>query len=269
MKKTIFILTLFVFFSPSSFGKEVFLKCDKWFNAEGKLDLQVDLENRIVYETNINGIYESEILSIDKNSILAHGCDTVEYDDGSIYEYCIDYEISTNSNYVDFIIYLEKHINDKNNNILVEDKMNCNFNKNDLLVEIQDFMQQEKENEEALLVEAQKKKIETCEAYGFEIGSEPFGQCIFKLMELELEYAKLENEQLRLQAQAQQAELNNQTALAQSLAAQAQAANRDKGLRLQQFGLAMQGFANALQQPSSLTNPKVTCQNLGSQLRCW
>jgi hypothetical protein len=52
------------------------------------------------------------------------------------------------------------------------------------------------------VVDAQQKKIETCETYGFEKGSEPFGQCIFKLMELDLEYAKLENEQLRLEAQA-------------------------------------------------------------------
>ena len=88
-------------------------------------------------------------------------------------------------------------------------------------------------------------------------------------MELDLEYAKLENEQLRLQAQAEQAKLNNQVALSQSLAAQAQASNRDKGLRLQQFGLAMQGIANAFQTPSSMANPKITCQNLGMQMKCW
>ena len=88
-------------------------------------------------------------------------------------------------------------------------------------------------------------------------------------MELELEYAKLENERMRLEAQAQQAELNNQVALSQSLAAQAQAANRDKGLRIQQFGLAMQGIANSFQTPSSQINPRITCQNVGLQMRCW
>ena len=118
-------------------------------------------------------------------------------------------------------------------------------------------------------IDSQQKKMETCKAYGFEVGSEPFGQCIFKLMELELEYAKLENEAMRLQAQAQQAELNNQVALSQSLATQAQAANRDKGLRLQQFGLAMQGIANAFQTPSSMANPKITCNNFGTQMKCW
>ena len=118
-------------------------------------------------------------------------------------------------------------------------------------------------------INAQQKKMETCSAYGFEVGSEPFGQCIFKLMELELEYAKLENEAMRLQAQAKQAKLSNQAALAQSLAAQAQASNRDIGLRLQQFGLAMQGIANAFQTPSSMVNPKITCQNLGMQMKCW
>ena len=118
-------------------------------------------------------------------------------------------------------------------------------------------------------VDAQQKKIETCETYGFEKGSEPFGQCIFKLMELDLEYAKLENEQLRLQAQAEQATLNNQVALSQSLAAQAQASNRDKALRIQQFGLAMQGIANSFQTPSSQINPRITCRNVGFEMRCW
>ena len=119
------------------------------------------------------------------------------------------------------------------------------------------------------VVDAQQKKIETCETYGFKKGSEPFGQCIFKLMELDLEYAKLENEQLRLEAQAQQAKLNNQVALSQSLAAQAQASNRDKALRIQQFGLAMQGIANSFQTPSSMINPKITCNKFGTQMKCW
>ena len=88
-------------------------------------------------------------------------------------------------------------------------------------------------------------------------------------MELDLEYAKLENERLRLEAQAEQAKLNNQAALSQSLAAQAQAANRDKGFRLQQFGLAMQGIANAFQTPSSQINPRITCRNVGFEMRCW
>ena len=88
-------------------------------------------------------------------------------------------------------------------------------------------------------------------------------------MELDLEYAKLENEQLRLQAQAEQAKLNNQVALSQSLAAQAQASNRDKALRIQQFGLAMQGTANAFQTPSSMANPKITCHDFGMQMKCW
>ena len=70
-------------------------------------------------------------------------------------------------------------------------------------------------------IDAQQEKMKTCQAYGFEKGSEAFGNCIFKLMEVELEYAKLENEKLRLEAQAQQAKLNNQVALSQSLAAQA------------------------------------------------
>ena len=118
-------------------------------------------------------------------------------------------------------------------------------------------------------IDDQQKKMETCEAYGFEKGSEPFGQCIFKLMELDLEYAKLENERLRLEAQAQQAKLNNQVALSQSLAAQAQASNRDKALRIQQFGLAMQGIANAFQTPSSMVNPSITCNQFGTQFRCW
>ena len=79
-----------------------------------------------------------------------------------------------------------------------------------------------------------QEKMKTYQAYGFEKGSEPFGQCIFKLMELELEYAKLENEAMRLQAQAQQAEHNNQASLAQSLSMQSMAAAQDKSLRIQQ-----------------------------------
>jgi len=133
----------------------------------------------------------------------------------------------------------------------------------------QEAIRIEQEAEAQEQVDAQQKKMETCEAYGFEKGSEPFGQCIFKLMELDLEYAKLENERLRLQAQAEQAELNNQAALAQSLAAQAQASNRDKALRIQQFGLAMQGIANSFQTPSSMANPKITCHNFGNQMKCW
>ena len=128
---------------------------------------------------------------------------------------------------------------------------------------------QEQEAEAQEVVDAQQKKIETCEAYSFKKGSEPFGQCIFKLMELDLEYAKLENEQLRLEAQAEQAKLNNQVALSQSLAAQAQASNRDKALRIQQFGLAMQGIANSFQTPSSQINPRITCRKVGFEMRCW
>ena len=118
-------------------------------------------------------------------------------------------------------------------------------------------------------IDPQQKKIETCEAYNFEKGSEPFAQCIFKLMELDLEYAKLENEKLRLEAEAKQAKLNNQVALSQSLAAQAQASNRDKALCIQQFGLAMQGIANSFQTPSSMANPKITCNKFGTQMKCW
>ena len=42
----------------------------------------------------------------------------------------------------------------------------------------------------------------------------------------------------------------------QNLAAQAQASNRDKALRTQQFGLAMQGIAQSFQTPSSMANPE-------------
>ena len=136
-------------------------------------------------------------------------------------------------------------------------------------LDLKDLRAKQKTQQASNQIDSQQKKMETCQAYGFEVGSEPFGQCIFKLMELELEYAKLENEQLRLQAQAEQAKLSNQTALAQSLASQAQASNRDKGLRLQQFGLAMQGIANSFQTPSSMVNPKITCQNIGLQMKCW
>ena len=111
--------------------------------------------------------------------------------------------------------------------------------------------------------------METCEAYNFEKGSEAFGQCIFKLMELELEYAKLENETMRLQAQAEQAKLNNQVALSQSLAAQAQASNRDKALRIQQFGLAMQSISQSLQPAQSPFTPKITCNKFGNTTTCY
>ena len=137
------------------------------------------------------------------------------------------------------------------------------------IVKTKEQIQQEQQAQQQAQVDAQQKKMETCSAYGFEKGSEPFGQCIFKLMELDLEYAKLENETLRLQAQAEQAKLNNQAALANSLAAQAQASNRDKALRIQQFGLAMQGIANSFQTPSSMINPKITCNKFGNQMKCW
>ena len=88
-------------------------------------------------------------------------------------------------------------------------------------------------------------------------------------MELDLEYAKLENERLKLEAQAQQVKLNNQVALSQSLTVQAQASNRDKALRVQQFGLVMQGVTNAFQTPSSMSNPKITCHDFGNQMKCW
>ena len=152
-----------------------------------------------------------------------------------------------------------KKIKDKENKRIEEEKK----------LAAQQAIIQEQEAQQQAQVDAQQKKIETCEAYGFEKGSEPFGQCIFKLMELDLEYAKLENETLRLQAQAEQAKLNNQAALANSLAAQAQASNRDKALRIQQFGLAMQGIANSFQTPSSMANPKITCHNFGTQMKCW
>ncbi len=118
-------------------------------------------------------------------------------------------------------------------------------------------------------IDAQQKKMETCSAYGFEVGSDPFGQCIFKLMELELEYAKLENERMRLEGQRQQAELNNQNDLAQSLALQSMAAAQDKSLRIQQFGMFMQGLQQLTQPTPSQLNPKITCNQFGGQFRCW
>ena len=142
----------------------------------------------------------------------------------------------------------------------------------------QRLIAKQKEEEESLKLEqeakaqeqldSQQKKMETCSNYGFEKGTEAFGNCIFKLMELELEYAKLENEKLRLEAQADQAKLNNQVALANSLAAQAQAANQDKALRIQQFGLAMQGLANSLQ-PAQPLMPKITCNKIGNITNCY
>jgi len=77
-----------------------------------------------------------------------------------------------------------------------------------------------------------------------------------------------ECERFRLEAQAEQAKLSNQTALAQSLASQAQASNRDKGLRLQQFGLAMQGIANAFQTPQPTLGPRITCNTMGNITTC-
>ena len=121
-------------------------------------------------------------------------------------------------------------------------------------------------------IDAQQEKMKTYQAYGFEKGSEPFGQCIFKLMELELEYAKLENEAMRLQAQAQQAEHNNQASLAQSLSMQFMAAAQDKSLRIQQFGMAMQSIQQGLKYLEALAsqlNPKITCNEFGGQFRCW
>ena len=117
--------------------------------------------------------------------------------------------------------------------------------------------------------DSQQKKMDTCKAYGFEAGTEAFGNCIFKLMELELEYAKLENEKLKLEAQAEQAKLNNQAALANSLATQAQAANQDKALRIQQFGLAMQGLANTLQPAQPTLGPRITCNKTGNLMQCY
>jgi len=88
-------------------------------------------------------------------------------------------------------------------------------------------------------------------------------------MELELEYAKLENERMRLEGQRQQAELNNQNDLAQSLALQSMAAAQDKSLRIQQFGMFMQGLQQLTQPTPSLLNPKITCNQFGGQFRCW
>ena len=130
-------------------------------------------------------------------------------------------------------------------------------------------IKQEQEVEAQKQVDSQQKKMETCQAYGFKKGSETFGECIFKLMELDLEYAKLENEQLRLEAQSEQARLNNDTALANSYSAQAQASNRDKALRIQQFGLAMQGIAKSFETPQSSITPTITCNKIGSITNCW
>ena len=71
-----------------------------------------------------------------------------------------------------------------------------------------------------------------------------------------------------IKAQASQAKLNNQAALANSLAVQAQAANQDKALRIQQFGLAMQGLANTLQ-PAQPTTPRITCNKIGNITHCY
>ena len=128
---------------------------------------------------------------------------------------------------------------------------------------------QEQEVKAQKEIDSRQKKMDTCKAYGFEAGTEAFGNCIFKLMELELEYAKLENEKLKLEAQAEQAKLNNQAALANSLATQAQAANQDKALRIQQFGLAMQGLANTLQPAQPTLGPRITCNKIGNITHCY
>ena len=44
-------------------------------------------------------------------------------------------------------------------------------------------------------ISGEEKKIKTCENYGFIKGTEEFGKCIFNLMELELEYSRLDQEQ--------------------------------------------------------------------------
>ena len=289
MKKLFLLIGLFVLVSGSVLGKTYEVYCgndSRWYFSDGVLEeideggvgfnFEINLDKSFV---RINGFLlggksydrktSKETIQDVKDGIIHYFTDG---ENGRTFQEIdmINLQLKTTFSWREnyrIIKYCEKNI-ELANYLGIKSKSLKELKEEQKLAE-QEAIRLEQEAEAQEQVDAQQKKMETCEAYGFEKGSEPFGQCIFKLMELDLEYAKLENERLRLQAQAEQAELNNQAALAQSLAAQAQASNRDKALRIQQFGLAMQGIANSFQTPSSMANPKITCHNFGTQMKCW
>jgi len=165
MKKLLIGLIIFWFFGTLELNaKDIVLNCEGW-NNNFPIDIQLDLENKIAYETNSEGTYESQILSIDENSISLHGC---VFEDQTQKELCLPYKISTRSNDVEWSLYHKDKFIDQG-------KMNCEFNKDELIASIKDSIQK------SLLASINLKKS-LCAKIGFEDNSESMANCVFQLM---------------------------------------------------------------------------------------
>lgn len=116
-----------------------------------------------------------------------------------------------------------------------------------------------------------KNQINTCSQYGFEKGSEPFMQCINDLMKLDLEYAKLHNEQLLLEAQIEQAKANKQSNLLSELQLQALIAQQSQALEIQNFNSGMNSLLLGLElmTPSQPTTTGIICNHFGTMTQCY
>ena len=273
-------------FTSPVYGKIYTVWCGndaQWYNSDGSsfatditgFNYKIDVDKSLMHTDGFILFGESYNIKLDKKKInIKNG--VISYveinDEGkSIIEIdLINRNVKHSFDYKGeyrVVKYCEKNI-ELEKRLAIKSKSRNQLEAEEKVVK-QELIKQEQEAEAQRQVDSQQKKMETCQAYGFKKGSETFGECIFKLMELDLEYAKLENEQLRLEAQSEQARLNNDTALANSYSAQAQASNRDKALRIQQFGLAMQGIAKSFETPQSSITPKITCNKIGSITNCW
>jgi len=114
------------------------------------------------------------------------------------------------------------------------------------------------ENQQAQ-IDQEEKRINTCLDYGFQKGTDGYGNCLLELMDLEFKYAQLELQRLQIESQLEQAKLNNQTAKTQSL-------NNEQLLKQQEQLIEMQKTRNALeimrQSSKLLEQPKKSIDTL-------
>tara|TARA_R110000851_G_scaffold210609_1_gene363187 strand:+ start:410 stop:1615 length:1206 start_codon:yes stop_codon:yes gene_type:complete len=106
-------------------------------------------------------------------------------------------------------------------------------------------------NQEAKQKEAQLEKVKTCENYGFKEGTKESMECIFKLLDLELEYAKLEMEKQNINQQAEIATTNQQANTAAALQQEALIKQQKQLIELQKTRDALE----LIRRSAELMNP--------------
>jgi len=146
---------------------------------------------------------------------------------------------------------------------------------------IADERRSKKEKEQSNLEEKNayeekiNKQIDTCSQYGFVKGSDPFMQCINDLMSLDLEFAKLKNEELMLQAKLEEAKANNEADLINQIQMQSLLSQQNQLIEMQNFNDGMGLLMNSLDMLGGSTyeqpafTPIITCREFNNTTTCY